>query len=86
MALDSPAIVYPELARRAHVEGVLLLEAIIGADGSVRDVQVIRGASPLLDPSAVEAVRRWRYLPARIGERRVAVSLKVVVTFSLRNH
>lgn len=85
VALDSPAIAYPELARRAHVEGVVLLEAIIDAYGSVRDVRIIRGAHGLLDPAAVEAVLRWRYRPARIGDRRVAVSLKVVVTFSLRN-
>jgi protein TonB len=85
VALESPALVYPELARRARAEGVVILEAIIGADGSVRDVRVLRGAGPLLDPSAVEVVRRWRYRAARIGERPVAVFLKVVVTYSLRN-
>jgi periplasmic protein TonB len=85
VALESAAIPYPELARRARVEGVVFLEAIIGADGSVRDVRVLRGAHPLLDPAATEAVRRWRYRPARIGERPVAVYLNVVVTFSLRN-
>jgi protein TonB len=62
-----------------------VVEAIIGADGFVRDVRVLRGASPLLDPAALEAVRRWRYRPARIGERPVSVYLSVVVTFSLRN-
>ena len=85
VALDSAAISYPELARRARVEGVVVLEAIIGADGSVRDVRVLRGAHPLLDPAAVEAVRHWRYRAARIGERNVAVFLNVIVTFSLRN-
>jgi protein TonB len=85
VALESIPLTYPELARRARAEGVVVLEAVIGVDGSVRDVRVLRGANPLLDPAAVEAVRRWRYLPARIGERRVAVFLKVVVTFSLRN-
>ena len=85
VALESAAIAYPELARRARVEGVVVLEAIIGADGSVRDVRVLRGAHPLLDPAAVEAVRHWRYRAARIGERNVAVFLNVIVTFSLRN-
>jgi protein TonB len=85
VALESAPLAYPELARRARVEGVVVLEAIISADGLVRDVRVLRGANPLLDPTAVEAVRRWRYRPARIGERPIAVSLKVVVTFSLRN-
>jgi protein TonB len=76
---------YPELARRAHLEGVVVLEAIIGRDGFVRDVRVLRGVSPLLDPAALEAVRKWRYQPARIEGRAVAVYLSVTVTFSLRN-
>lgn len=79
----SPA--YPEPARRAHIEGVVVVAAVIGADGFVRDASIFRSASPLLDPAALEAVRRWRYRPARIGERFVSVYLNVVVTFSLRN-
>lgn len=67
------------------MEGVITLKAIIGADGTIRDVQVVRGASPLLDVAALEAVRHWRYRPARIGQRLVPVYLNVVVTFSLKN-
>ncbi|MFI5119896.1 MAG: energy transducer TonB [Thermoanaerobaculia bacterium] len=83
--LETVSPAYPEPARRAHVEGVVLLKAIIGADGSVRDVRVLKAASVLLDPAALEAVRRWRYLPARVGKRPVPVYLDVVVTFSLKN-
>jgi protein TonB len=85
VALETISPVYPELARRAHLEGVVVLEAVIGADGAVRDVRVLRGASPLLDPAALEAVRRWRYRAASVGTRPVAVYLQVVITFSLRN-
>jgi periplasmic protein TonB len=85
VAIETIAPPYPELARRAHVEGVVVLEAIIGVDGSVRDVRVLRGASPLLDPAALEAVRRWRYRAASVGARPVAVYLRVVITFALRN-
>ena len=84
VAIETVAPSYPELARRAHVEGIVLLEAIIGTDGSVRDVRVLGSAHPLLDPAALEAVRRWRYSAARIGVRPVAVFLRVVITFSLR--
>jgi protein TonB len=84
VALETISPAYPELARRAHVEGIVVLEAVIGADGSVRDVRVLRGAHPLLDPAAVEAVRRWRYRAAAVGTRPIAVFLQVVVTFSLR--
>jgi periplasmic protein TonB len=83
--LETVSPAYPEPARRAHVEGVVMLEAIIGTDGTVRDVRVLSVASPLLDPAALDAVRRWRYRPARIGQRLVPVYLSVVVTFSLKN-
>ncbi len=85
VARETASPVYPELARRAHVEGVVVLEAIIGTDGSVRDARILRSASPLLEAAALEAVRRWRYEPARIGARPVSVYLSVVVTFALRN-
>jgi protein TonB len=85
VAIETVAPAYPDLARRAHVEGVVVLEAIIGADGAVRDVRVLRGVSPLLDPAALEAVKRWRYHAASIDGRPVAVYLQVVLTFSLRN-
>lgn len=84
VAIQTVAPAYPELARRARVEGAVVLEAIIGSDGAVRDVRVLHGVSPLLDPAALEAVRRWRYRAASIDGRPVAVYLKVVLTFSLR--
>ena len=85
VALETVSPVYPELARKVHVEGVVVLEAIIGSDGSVRDARILRSTSPLLEAAALEAVRRWRYEPARIGTRPVPVYLSVVVTFALRN-
>jgi len=85
VAIETISPVYPELARRAHVEGAVVLEAVIGADGAVRDVRVLQGAHLLLDPAALEAVRRWRYRAATVGTRPVAVYLQVVITFSLRN-
>ena len=84
VALETIAPAYPELARRAHVEGTVLLEAIIDVDGRVREARILGSAHPLLEAAALEAVRQWRYRSARIGERPVAVSLSVVVTFSLR--
>jgi protein TonB len=84
VALATPSPSYPELARRAHVEGVVILEAIIGADGFVRDARVLRSANVLLEASALDAVRRWRYRAATVEGRGVPVYLTVVVTFSLR--
>jgi protein TonB len=57
---------YPESARRRGIEGTVLLKMRITAQGRVEDVQVVRSTGyPELDESAIEAVRRWRFEPAR---------------------
>ncbi len=74
---------YPEAARKARMEGVVILEAIITASGSVEDVKVLKSVNPLLDSSAVRAVQQWRYKPATLNGRAVRVYLTVTVTFNL---
>lgn len=74
---------YPEAARKARMEGVVILEAIITAEGSVQDVKVLKSVNPLLDASAVRAVQQWRYKPATLNGRAVRVYLTVTVTFNL---
>jgi protein TonB len=74
---------YPEAARRAHLEGTLILEAVITASGSVQEVRVLRTLSPLLDEAAVRAVRQWRYRPATLDGRAVSVYLTVTVRFGI---
>jgi protein TonB len=61
------------------VEGIVILEAVIGEEGAVRDVRVLRSV-PLLDAAAIDAVRQWR-LPLPTGAR-VAVVFRVTVSFS----
>jgi protein TonB len=74
---------YPEAARKARMEGVVILEAIITADGNVEDVRVLKSVNPLLDASAVRAVQQWKYKPATLNGRAVRVYLTVTVTFRL---
>ena len=74
---------YPEAARKARMEGVVILEAIITASGSVEEVKVLKSVNPLLDASAVRAVQQWRYRPATLNGRAVRVYLTVTVTFNL---
>ena len=76
---------YPEAARRIHLEGLVILEAIISADGAVGDIRVVHSANPLLDAAAEKAVRQWRYRPATLNGRAVSVYLTVTVTFGLRS-
>jgi len=75
--------VYPPLARAAHVEGTVILEAVIGTDGTVREIRVLRPV-PLLDDAAIEAVRQWLFTPTRLNGEPVPVVMTVTVTFRLR--
>ena len=73
---------YPELARRAHVEGVVILEAVLDASGQVQSVKVLR-SSPLLDEAAIRAVRLWRYTPTELNGVPVPVLMTITVQFTL---
>jgi protein TonB len=74
---------YPEAARKARMQGVVILEAIITKDGNVESVRILRGINPLLDNAAVRAVQQWKYKPATFNGRAVPVYLTVTVTFTL---
>jgi periplasmic protein TonB len=75
---------YPEAARKARMQGVVILEAIITKDGNVESVRVLRGLNPLLDNAAMRAVQQWKYKPATFNGRAVPVYLTVTVTFTLQ--
>ncbi len=75
---------YPEAARKARLQGIVILEAIITKSGAVDSVRVLRGLNPLLDTAAMQAVNRWRYEPATFNGRPVPVYLTVTVTFKLQ--
>jgi periplasmic protein TonB len=76
----SPA--YPPVAQQARVQGVVILDAIIDTSGAVRSLQVLRSI-PLLDRAASDAVRQWRFTPARLNGVAVPVVMTVTVQFSL---
>ena len=75
---------YPETARKAHMEGVVIIQAVITRGGGVESVQILRGLNPLLDRAAMEAVARWRYRPATFRGTEVPVYLTVTVTFQIQ--
>lgn len=77
------APVYPPLARAARVEGLVILEAVIAEDGSVRDIRVLRSVQ-LLDAAAEEAVREWRFTPTLLNGEPVPVVMTITVAFTLR--
>ena len=71
---------YPEAAQRARIQGVVILECLITAEGKVRAVHILRGV-PLLDVAAIEAVRQWRYTPTLVDGQPVPVIMTVTVAF-----
>jgi protein TonB len=76
------APIYPELAVEARVQGTVVIDCVIGEDGRVSAVTVLRG-HPLLDPAAEEAVRQWRYTATLLNGVPVSVLLTVTVAFRL---
>lgn len=71
---------YPSLAKTIHLGGTVELRAIIGTDGSVRDIEVVSG-NPILARAAVAAVWQWRYQPTRLNGTPVEVETRITVNF-----
>jgi protein TonB len=73
---------YPPIAKTAHVSGTIILHAIIGKDGAIRELQFVSGP-PLLMKSAMDAVKEWRYKPTMLNGEAVEVDTTIDVVFSL---
>ena len=74
--------VYPPIAKHARVAGMVIVEATIGADGSVRGAKVIRSVA-MLDRAALDAVTQWRYTPTLLNGQPVEVIMSVNVIFAI---
>jgi TonB family protein len=81
--LHSPPPEYPEVARRAGIDGQVTLLVRIGSDGSVEGTTLLSG-EPVLGRAAAEAVDQWRYAPLRIGGQPVDILTSVTFAFELR--
>jgi protein TonB len=75
--------IYPDLARAAHVEGTVILEAVLDTTGHVTQLRVLRSV-PLLDQAALDAVRQWRYSPSIYYGKPVSVLMTITVRFTLQ--
>ncbi len=74
--------IYPPIALAARKEGLVILEALISEDGTVREVRVLRPA-PLFEEAAITAVRQWRFTPTLLNGERVPIVMTVTVGFTL---
>ncbi len=71
---------YPEAARPANLQGVIVLDVVVGRDGSVLDMRALNGPEMLAE-AAKDALRWWRFEPYRIEGQPVAVETTVAVEF-----
>ena len=81
--LSTPDPEYSEEARKAKYQGTVVLWLIVGPDGQPRDIKVSRSLGMGLDQKAVEAVRKWKFEPAKKDGVPVAVQINVEVNFRL---
>jgi TonB family protein len=75
---------YTDTARRANLTGEVVLEIVVRRDGTVGDVRVLQRLGSGLDERAIQAVRQWRFAPARLKGTPVDVIVEVAVEFKLR--
>ena len=73
---------YPEKAQREGIEGPVVLDLYINADGSVQNVGVVSGPAVLAN-AATSAVRQWRFKPHVVDSRRVKMRMRVTIRFTL---
>ena len=71
------------LARESRVEGIVILDVIIDEHGSVTSTRVLRSVA-LLDQAAIDAVRQWRFTPARLNGEAIPIVMTVTVSFRLQ--
>jgi protein TonB len=76
---------YPAEARHDHIEGDVVLKAIIGTDGLVTDLTLESGP-PVLGQAAMDAVKKWKYKPYLLNGQPVEIETQVVVNFELSAH
>jgi periplasmic protein TonB len=82
--LDNPAPIYPPAARRLREQGRVVLLVEVAPDGLPRQVNLAASSgSPRLDEAALDAVRRWRFVPARKGSTAVPAQVLVPIVFGL---
>jgi len=82
--LQNPPPTYPALARRLGEQGRVLLRVLVTADGTAERVELKTGSgAERLDRAALDAVKRWRFVPARQGDQAVSAWVVVPISFSL---
>ena len=82
---ENPKPAYPAEARKKGYQGEVLLRAEVLSNGRVGDVELKKSSGhEILDRSALAAVKQWKFIPAREGEKTIAVWVNIPVKFQLQ--
>ncbi|HUP46395.1 MAG TPA: energy transducer TonB [Thermoanaerobaculia bacterium] len=76
--------VYTEIARKARIEGIVIIEAIIDRNGNVTDARVLKPLPMGLDQAALDAVRQWKFRPGTLNNQPIPVIYNLTVNFRLQ--
>jgi protein TonB len=82
--IKHPSPIYPPIAKSARIQGTVVLQAIIGKDGTVQNLKMISATSPLLVANAMDAVKQWVYQPTLLNNEPVDVVTEITVNFTLQ--
>lgn len=74
---------YTEEARKARIEGSVMLSLVVDPDGNTRNIKVVKSLDPGLDQKAIEAVSQWKFNPGKKSGTPVAIQAQIAVTFRL---
>ncbi len=84
IAIHKVGPAYPEESRKARITGAVVLQTIIDVEGRITDTKVLKSPAADLAEAAVEAIRTWRFEPARLNGEPVAVYYNLTVNFRLK--
>lgn len=82
--VHAPSPEYTEIARKARIQGVVIVQAIVDKNGNVQNVKVLKGLPMGLDKQAVEAIKGWKFEPATLNGKPVDVYYNLTVNFTLQ--
>jgi TonB family protein len=83
---DTPQPQYPDSARREGKQGRVLLRVLVDADGRTKSIEInTSSGDDTLDRAAIEALKKWRFVPARAGTKPIETWVKVPIEFQLSN-